>query len=194
MNYRERREIFVTKCGGAKKIQQIPGGVVYYEIEDGTEELVRVKGGHSGLLPLCICGNKSHTLYGISVEGSENIHYLGTTCINKYGKTGIFGGKNGIKQGSWMQLGESLAHLAKGMRDKDSEGYKVTMMVIQRIEKEDWYYTIEEKEIIEKSIGFNIRFKPIEPILDYPEKKQHPRYKKETPEEEAKRKALWGIQ
>ena len=106
--------------------------------------------------PNCVCGQISYTVYRMINKNTKHIHWVGTCCINKYLETQGFGGKYGIKQGSYKQLYESVIHILSNVQID----YKLEKILEELRNGKIWNQT--NKERLERICGCEIRFKTID--------------------------------
>lgn len=106
--------------------------------------------------PSCVCGHPIKEVYTVRNKVTNNVHLVGSTCINYYLGTTGFGGKNGVKQGSYAQLAKGIRAILEKKSKEDKDRFEDILYDLEII---GHIYYNEDKLDIEKLIGGNVRFK-----------------------------------
>lgn len=131
-NFKQNREAYEIKAGGKAAISYM------HKMEGGK----------------CVCGQFSPTERNLCISTvTGNKHFIGTCCINEYlGITG-FGGKGGVKIGSYKQLIETYTRIVKDSKNKDEETLVKVLNERLAITKNMYLYEDEINTIEKRTDG-----------------------------------------
>ena len=157
MNYKQTREEFERKAGGIDNV--LPQGIIIEFQKDKNGKLYQIdpQPETSYIAPRCVCGQTSHTLHKLKLKKTGSTHWAGSCCINVYTGINAFGGKYGIKQGSYQQLIDGVSKVVEGVGGSINRA-RLAAIKTRLATTYGFRFTFHEKEWIETTCNINVRF------------------------------------